>query len=262
MSAPESKALFLTGSSSINLTGQCARYSVPGNAAGNVLDGGAGVDTMTGCLGNDTYVVDSTQDVIVELAGGGNDTVRTDLSYVLAAELENVTLTGTGSVDATGNGGANRLVGNAGNNVLSGGAGADTLDGGAGADTLIGGTGDDTYVVADAADTLVEIAGEGTDTVQSSIAWSLAANLENLVLTGGAAVSAAGTCSHGQRDHRQRRRQPHRRRRRCRRHGRRCRRRRLRGRQRRRRRHQRRRGRATTPSKPASRGRSARSSRP
>ena len=194
MSAQVESAV-LTGSSSINLTGNALANTLVGNAGDNVLDGGAGVDTMTGGLGNDTYVVDSTQDVIVELAGGGNDTVRTDLSYVLAAELENVTLTGTGSVDATGNGGANRLVGNAGNNVLSGGAGADTLDGAAGADTLIGGTGDDTYVVADAADAVVETAGEGTDTVQSSIAWSLAANLENLVLTGGAAVSATGNAA-------------------------------------------------------------------
>src|SRR6185437_10604096 len=49
--------------------------------------------------------------------------------------LENLTLTGTGAINAVGNALDNVLTGNSGANVLVGGAGADTLDGGGGVDT-------------------------------------------------------------------------------------------------------------------------------
>ena len=64
--------------------------------------------------------------------------MQSSVSYALGADVENLTLTGTGSINATGNTLANTLTGNAGNNIL---------DGGAGNDTMIGGAGNDTYVV-------------------------------------------------------------------------------------------------------------------
>src|SRR5262249_52950669 len=102
------------------------------------------------------------------------------VSYTLAANVENLTLTGTVAIDATGNALNNVLVGNSAANVLSGGAGADTLR---------GGLGDDTYIVDQSGDVVSELAGEGTDTIKTSISTILfPANVENLVLT--AAVSA------------------------------------------------------------------------
>jgi serralysin len=96
---------------------------------------------------------------------------------------------GTGKDTIIGNAADNELFGNAGNDVLFGNAGNDLLDGGAGNDQLSGGTGNDTYVVGEAGDVVTEAANEGTDTVRSSISYTLGANVENLVLVGGQAAA-------------------------------------------------------------------------
>ncbi|MBC7577703.1 MAG: calcium-binding protein, partial [Tardiphaga sp.] len=184
--------LLLTGTDNLNATGNSLANTLTGNAGDNVLDGGAGNDIMIGGAGNDSYIVDSTGDVVTELAGGGTDTVLSSVSYTLGANVENLHLTGAAAINATGNTLDNMLTGNAGNNVLNGGAGNDFLDGGAGNDSMIGGTGDDTYVVDAVGDAVTELAGQGTDTVQSSISYALGANVENLVLTGSAAINATG----------------------------------------------------------------------
>jgi Ca2+-binding RTX toxin-like protein len=177
-----------------SLAGNSAANTLTGGAGNDVLDGGAGVDTLIGGTGDDTYVVDNAGDVVTELAGEGADTVVASVSFDLSSlpNVENVVLTGTANLNATGNASDNRLVGNAGTNVLTGSAGNDTLDGGAGADTLIGGAGNDTYVVDNVGDTVTENAGEGTDAVVASVAWTLGGNVENLTLTGGAAINGTG----------------------------------------------------------------------
>jgi Ca2+-binding RTX toxin-like protein len=140
--------------------------------------------------------VDNLGDFVVENAGGGTDTIQSSLTYSLVglANVENLTLTGSGIINGTGNSGNNVLTGNGVNNVLSGGAGNDTLNGGAGNDTLIGGTGNDIYVVDSITDVITENAGQGTDTIQSSVTFSLTAlpNIENLTLTGATAINGTG----------------------------------------------------------------------
>ena len=84
------------------------------------------------------------------------------------------------------------MTGNSGNNSLIGGVGNDRLDGGSGSDTMLGGLGDDTYVVNATGDVITENANEGMDAVQSAIAYTLGANLENLTLTGTGAINGTG----------------------------------------------------------------------
>jgi Ca2+-binding RTX toxin-like protein len=184
--------LTLTGTANLNGTGNTLNNVLIGNSGNNILDGRTGADTLIGGLGNDTYVIDNTGDVVTENAKEGTDTVQSSLTYTLGANVENLTLSGTAAINGTGNALDNLLAGNSGNNTLSGGAGNDRLDGGAGSDTMIGGTGNDTYVVSQAGDVVTENANEGTDTVESSIAYTLGANLENLTLTGTANLAATG----------------------------------------------------------------------
>lgn len=81
---------------------------------------------------------------------------------------------------------------NALNNTLFGNIGHNVLDGGLGQDTLIGLAGNDTYLVDDMGDTIIEAANEGNDTVQTSVTWTLADNLENLTLIGNSAINGTG----------------------------------------------------------------------
>ena len=147
---------------------------------------------MTGGLGNDVYVVDSTDDDVIEYSGEGTDVIQANIAYTLVSNVENLTLTGSGAINGTGNSLGNVIIGNGAANVLTGGGGNDTLDGGAGNDSLLGGTGDDTYVVDAVGDSVTELAGAGTDLVRSSIAYTLGSNLENLTLAGSTAINGTG----------------------------------------------------------------------
>ena len=68
------------------------------------LNGGTGADTMIGGIGDDTYVVDNAGDVVTENAGEGTDKrVLSWISYTLGANVENLSLSGTASINGTGN---------------------------------------------------------------------------------------------------------------------------------------------------------------
>ncbi|MGX9640312.1 putative Ig domain-containing protein [Acinetobacter nosocomialis] len=175
-----------------SLTGQAGNDILYGQAGNDTLNGGTGNDTMYGGKGDDTYIVDSTADVISESVNEGTDTVQSSVTYTLVNNVENLTLTGTTAINGTGNALNNVILGNSAINTLTGGAGDDYLDGGVGADKLLGGTGNDSYVIDNTGDIVTENAGEGIDTVFSSITYTLGNNLENLTLTGSTAINGTG----------------------------------------------------------------------
>jgi Ca2+-binding RTX toxin-like protein len=187
--------LQLADSAPLRAVGNALGNVLTGNAGANRLDGGAGSDTMSGGAGDDTYVVEATGDVVIEQAGEGLDTVESSISFTLPINVENLVLTGTSKLSGTGNALDNILIGNSAANALNGGAGNDRLDGGAGGDPMTGGAGDDTYVVDNASDKTIESTAGGFDTVESSISWTLSAEVERLFLTGANAVNATGNAS-------------------------------------------------------------------
>lgn len=127
--------LELLGAGNVNAIGNALANILTGNTGNNILNGRAGVDTMRGLAGNDTYVVDSAGDIVDESIAGstGIDTIQSAISLSLAdvtkvkGVVENLTLLGTGNINAVGNTVANNLAGNSGNNILIGGGGNDSF---------------------------------------------------------------------------------------------------------------------------------------
>ncbi|MEL6478075.1 MAG: S8 family serine peptidase [Pseudomonadota bacterium] len=181
-----------------------------GNRGNDTLDGGAGTDLLAGGFGDDLYLVDQAGDTVEELADRGIDTVESQVSLTLAANVENLTLVGQAALSGTGNALANEIMGNAasnelfgaqgsdflrggdGNDLLRGGVGNDTLNGGSGADEMRGWEGNDRFIVDNAGDITLEFAGNGKDTVVHLIDWTLADHVENLT-AGSSAGAVDGT---------------------------------------------------------------------
>ena len=153
----EVEALQLTGNGLINGTGNAKANSITGNSAVNILDGKGGADVMDGGGGGDTYKVDNINDKTSDSGGVGNgiDHVISSVGHTIGSGIENLTLTGTGAINGTGNNLENLITGNSGANVLSGLDGSDTLIGGAGNDQLIGAAGIDRLAGGAGFDTLV-----------------------------------------------------------------------------------------------------------
>ena len=179
-----------------SLNGLAGNDRLLGGDGNDTLDGGDGADTLLGGSGNDRYIVTDTLDAFVELPGGGYDTAEIRLAignWLLPGDIDAAILDATsGLATLTGNELANVLTGNQLANLLAGGAGNDSLHGLGGDDSLYGGTGDDSYFVESSADLTIELAGEGSDSVRTSVSWTLADQVEHLFLLGTAALDGSG----------------------------------------------------------------------
>ncbi|MBR0793517.1 hypothetical protein JQ631_30940, partial [Bradyrhizobium manausense] len=121
---------------------------------------------------------------------------KTTRFTILVQDVADSAATQTGTAAGNtlaGGAGDDVLLGLGGNDLLTGGAGNDRLDGGTGADSMTGGTGNDIFIVDNIGDAVVELAGQGNDTVQTSLtSYTLGNNVENLIFTGTAAFTGNG----------------------------------------------------------------------
>jgi glucose/arabinose dehydrogenase len=152
------------GDGADRLFGGDDRDVLVGGGGNDLLDGQAGVDAAAGGLGNDKYYVDDANDMVVEKAAEGTDTVYASVDYTLAAGSaveqlmanagsQGLVLVGNELANRIyGGAGGDRLNGMAGDDLLYGNEGADTLAGSLGRDVLFGGTGADHFVFRSAAE--------------------------------------------------------------------------------------------------------------
>ncbi|WP_342151724.1 FG-GAP-like repeat-containing protein [Methylorubrum sp. SB2] len=166
-----------------------------GTAGNDVFRGRGGAETFRGLAGDDSYFVDTAQDVVIEAAGQGYDTITTSVSYALRDGQEIEVLQAQVLPDGSGTG--LKLTGNALKQTLRGGNWDDTLEGGAGADVMQGKGGNDTYSVDNVGDRVLEVVGGGVDRVFSTISYALSAGqevefLQLLASTGTAKLNVTG----------------------------------------------------------------------
>jgi Ca2+-binding RTX toxin-like protein len=182
----------LLGSAGADLLyGSAGNDTLQGGAAADLLNGGAGEDLLRGDAGSDTADYTGAAAAVIVSLGTTGAQVTGGAGVDTLVSIEN--LTGSSFADRlTGTDYANTLSGNAGDDRLTGGGGNDRLDGGAGLDKMFGGFGNDTYIVRDATDYAYEYAGEGIDTVQSTVSLTLRSNIENLTLDGSSSIWGRG----------------------------------------------------------------------
>src|SRR4051812_12105131 len=168
-----SVALKTSASSTALFSSTTKGVTLLGSGGADYLGSGGGQSTLAEGAGDDTYWVWHTNNTIIELQGGGIDTLVACVSgLVLPEQVENLTLPWANTAGR----------GNARDNIVSGGDGAQSLDGGAGNDVLIGGAGADTFVVR---------AGNGSDVITDFTPGTDRVRLENYGLYSLDAVKAA-----------------------------------------------------------------------
>ena len=183
-----------------DLRGEIGNDVLIGDAGSDRLDGGPGIDTAyyafstsivfadllfpglnagLDAVGDTYFEIENLQGTLYDDHLGGNDFANTIFGY-------------DGNDFIAGRGGDDDLRGEIGNDNLIGEAGNDVLDGGVGADAMTGGIGSDSYYVDNAGDLVIENANDGVDTVNASIDYGLAPNVEFLVLQGNADLQGYG----------------------------------------------------------------------
>lgn len=152
----------------------------------DVLDGGDGSDRLTISAGIPANILSlNLAQPNTQLQGINGLTVQNFEQFDFTNFAGRLTVQGSTLADVVlGGAGNDSLAGDSGNDELSGGGGNDALHGGLGADSLRGGLGNDLYTVDNVGDRPTEALNQGSDTVRSSITWTLGNHLENLILTG------------------------------------------------------------------------------
>ncbi len=174
------------GVAPLSLGGANMNDTLIGNDGGNILDGGAGRDTLIGGRGDDVYYIDA-DDVVIEEGGGGYDTIIASYNATLGDNTQVEVLQAIAGLAPLSLGGANMndtLVGNDGHNVINGGSGADRM---------MGQGGNDIYHVDNASDAVIEASADGGDDhVFTSVNFTLGAFVENVTANTTAAMSLSG----------------------------------------------------------------------
>jgi Ca2+-binding RTX toxin-like protein len=163
-------------------TGQNFLFGREGNDTLNAI---STLDNLSGGIGDDVYIVRAMGNNVVESLNQGIDTIETPSTHSLAANVENLTLTGIFLADGTGNVLDNRIWGNGANNSLNGRGGNDTLTGGGGNDTLTGGGGNDTLSGRDGNDLYVfdtALPTAGVDTIFGDFFYDMPNTHDKIVL--------------------------------------------------------------------------------
>lgn len=176
-----------SGQDIIRLNGSVGDNRIAGSSQSDIINGRGGVDTIdySSEKGAVQLALSGSAASTAKIAGGEPDTLL---------NIENV-VGGKGDDRLSGDSRANLLAGSGGDDTLKGGSGGDTLNGGAGSDRMTGGSGNDVYVVDSSGDTPAEARTGGTDTVRSSVTWTLARYFENLTLMGADDIAATGNSS-------------------------------------------------------------------
>lgn len=181
-------------------------YSISGGADAALFE----IDPQTGALRfrhapdfEHACDTDHNNSYIVEVSASDGSTADTQVLTIEVTDQQGVTINGdnnantiSGTLTVPGQPFATEendfIYAKGGNDIVYALGGDDWIDGGAGKDSMYGGRGDDTYIVDDAGDCVIEDECAGTDTVRSSVTFRLGSNIENLVLTGAAAICAFG----------------------------------------------------------------------
>lgn len=168
----------LVGEEDLQAIGNGLANTIRGNDGDNIIDGKKLNDIMIGGKGDDLYILRAPDEIIVEYANEGIDTIRAYRSWKLGEHVENLQLRSSHDFNAVGNELDNLLVGNGGDNMLIGREGNDRLQGKGGADTFVF----DRAPSADNIDTILDFTS-GLDAIK--IKGSLFGGLANGALTAG-----------------------------------------------------------------------------
>lgn len=158
---------------------------INGDGIDDVIVGAWGDDTTDGNAGA-AYVVYGQKAPQLNFEGSADDDI------LIGNEEDNVMKGYAGEDILIGRKGNDNLQGGTDDDVLIGGSGNDLLNGGGGIDVMTGKRGNDTYLVDRLSDQVVELPGQGNDTVKSTSSYRLGENIEKLVLTGGKKRNATG----------------------------------------------------------------------